>query len=570
MNIINIVLLKIVLLPGALYRKLGVNTSQLETIVSTKLLMDDRRPNTFQQASHRHKNRETTKATLYTMFLSILLGAFFIVSFSFGTNVVSQLTFFFSMFIFMLASTLISDFTSVLIDVRDNYIILPKPVNDKTVLVARLLHILIHICKILLPMVLPGVIYMFAKHGTAAGLIMFILSLFVVLFTLFLINAIYIIILRITTPQKFQNVISYFQIIFAIVIYASYQLLPRMINSVGVVNIDLSNYPAMLLAPSYWFAVAWNTLYTLSGNAIAIFLTICSFLIPVLCMIVMVKYLAPSFNKKLSLISTSDAGNITIPTKKTQQQKTSYSQWLANFFTRSGAERTGFLFTWKMTSRSKDFRIKVYPSVGYIIVYVFVMFFNMHNVSLQSLQNNSPQGRTIIIIALYMSSLLVLIALNQMIYSDKFKSAWIFYTAPVAAPGAIISGAVKSIIFKFYVPIILLIAFAGFALVGIQFLPNLVLAVLNVIFVSVLSAYLSFKALPFSRPQNTSQKAGSFIKNLFRMSILIVLGVIHYMLYPITPVIFILAILAAIATWYVMDSIKKTSWNQLAAADDLL
>jgi len=570
MNIINIFLLRLVLLPRKLYKKLGINTAQLQTILTTKLLIDDRRPNSFQQASGKRKDKVPTTATLGTMFLSVVLGATFLFSFSVGDNIVTQLTLFFSMFIFMLAATLISDFTSVLIDVRDNYIILPKPVNDKTVVVARLLHIFIHICKIVLPMVLPGVTYIVVEHDIAAGLMLFILSLFAVLFTLFLINAIYILILRITTPQKFQNVISYFQIVFAIIIYASYQLIPRVLGPMGAVNVDFANYPAMLLAPPYWFAVAWHALYTLSGNMVAVALTVCSFLIPVLCMITVVKYFAPSFNKKLALISGSDAGSTKVSNKTTKRHTTTYSQWLASLFTKSGAERTGFLFTWKMTARSKDFKIKVYPSAGYIVVYIFVMFFNMHHFSLQSLQNNSAQGRGVIVLALYMTSLLVLIALNQMIYSEKCKAAWIFYTAPVATPGAVISGAVKSIILKFYMPIILVIACTGFTLIGISFLPNVLLAVLNVIFVSALSAYFSFKALPFSRPQNTSQQSGSFIKNLFRMLILIILGIIHYLLYVITPAIIILAMLAAIATWYVLDSIKKTSWNRLATAEDLL
>jgi ABC-2 type transport system permease protein len=396
------------------------------------------------------------------------------------------------------------------------------------------------------------------------------LSLFAVLFTLFLINAVYILILRITTPQKFQSIISYFQIVFAILIYSSYQIMPRLIHTTETLNINFADYPLMKLAPPYWFAVAWNTLYTLSGDAVAIVLTICSFLIPVLCIIAVVKYFAPSFNKKLTLIAGSDAGNMNNSKAVVKEHKTTYSQWLANLFAKEDTERTGFLFTWKMTARSKDFKIKVYPSVGYLVVYVFIMFFNTHHFSLQGLQEGSTQGKSIIIVALYMTSLLVLMALNQMIYSDKFKAAWIFYTAPVAVPGAVIIGAVKSVILKFYMPVILVIACIGFALIGIGFLPNLLLAVLNVIFVSALHTYLSFKALPFSRPQNVKVQSGSFIKNLFRMIILIVLGIIHYVLYAITPVIIILAVLAAIAAWYVMDSIKKTSWSQLAVAEDLL
>src|SRR5690349_20744112 len=142
MNFINQILLKFVLLPEKLYRKNGVNIKQLRSILATKLLMDDRRPASLMAGRRRQKeSKEINKATLTTMFVSALIGCLFLFSFALNTAIIAQLTFYFTYFIFMLASTLISDFTSVLIDVRDNYIIMPKPVSDRTMLLARLLHI---------------------------------------------------------------------------------------------------------------------------------------------------------------------------------------------------------------------------------------------------------------------------------------------------------------------------------------------------------------------------------------------------------------------------------------------
>src|SRR3954470_18267035 len=106
MNIVNDFLLRMALVPGLLYERLGVNTVQLKTIVSTKLLIDDRRPNTFQQASQKHKQKETTRATVGTMLISVVLGCTFLFAFAISENRTTQLTLFFSMFIFMLASTL--------------------------------------------------------------------------------------------------------------------------------------------------------------------------------------------------------------------------------------------------------------------------------------------------------------------------------------------------------------------------------------------------------------------------------------------------------------------------------
>ena len=219
MNIVNRFFLKLVLLPKKLYAGAGVNTVQLQSILSVKLMMDDRRPNTFQQTQQRKKEKQVSTATLGTMLVSAILGLMFLLVFGIGQNVVTQLTLYFSMFIFMLASTLIADFTSVLIDIRDNFIIMPKPVNDRTVVVARLLHIFIHICKLILPMTLPAFIYIIVKFGSAASLPFVLMVLLATMFTIFLINMVYIIILRITTPEKFKSIISYIQIAFAIIIY---------------------------------------------------------------------------------------------------------------------------------------------------------------------------------------------------------------------------------------------------------------------------------------------------------------------------------------------------------------
>jgi len=69
--------------------------------------------------------------------------------------------------------TLIADFTAVLIDVRDNFIIIPKPINDKTFVLSRLLHIFIHLCKSVIPMCLPALIMLAVQNGFMAGSIFF-------------------------------------------------------------------------------------------------------------------------------------------------------------------------------------------------------------------------------------------------------------------------------------------------------------------------------------------------------------------------------------------------------------
>src|SRR5438309_10827690 len=109
MNVINQLLLKVILLPHSAYERLGVNTIHLRSILKTKLIMDDRRPNTFQQLQQKKSGKPVRFATLGTILISTLMGLFFLVSFSIGKDYTNHLTFYFFMYIVLLSSTLISD-----------------------------------------------------------------------------------------------------------------------------------------------------------------------------------------------------------------------------------------------------------------------------------------------------------------------------------------------------------------------------------------------------------------------------------------------------------------------------
>jgi ABC-2 type transport system permease protein len=94
-------------------------------------------------------------------------------------------------------------------------------------------------------------------------------------------------------------------------------------------------------------------------------------LLPVVSIWAVIRFFAPSFNRKLAMISGSDVSSVET-TKKKKQPRSSYAAVLARLFTKRGTEQMSFLFTWKITARSRDFRMKVYPAIGYLFVYVIV------------------------------------------------------------------------------------------------------------------------------------------------------------------------------------------------------
>lgn len=557
------------MLPSPIYKSMGADVAQLKSILSIKLTMDDRRPNAFQQARKNRggKAKTISWATLGTMFLSALMGGMFVFSFLLGENDVTRLTIYFSFFIFFLASILITDFTSVLIDIRDNYIILPKPVNDKTFVLSRLLHILIHVCKLVIPMSLGGLIMMGYRHGAWGVIVLFVMIILATLFSIFLINALYILILKVTTPEKFKNIISYFQILFTICFYAGYQVVPRMIDKAVFQQLDVNNYWFSWLAPSYWFANGWQFFYSFPLEIKVILGCLLSIAVPLLSIWVVIKYFAPSFTQKLSMIGGSEGGETAqVRVSRNGTNKTTISERLAKIFTRGSAERMGFILTWKMTTRSRDFKMKVYPSLGYILVYVVLVFMRGKHLSLEDIQSQTGAGRIIILGVMYFSSFIMFIALGQLAYSDKYKAAWVYFITPIKTPGNVLLGSIKSIIAKFYLPIAILTSVIAFALIGGGVVINLLLGLFNQLLIFGVVGYLSLRTFPFSQQQNMSSKTSNFIRGIFTFLVPVFICMLHYFAYPYWYITLAFCILSAIATYVVMDSIKNKTMAEVGGS----
>ena len=564
MTIVDKIFLWLFLSASPLYRRMNVNISHLKAILTAKLTIDNRRPSTFDQMQRRNEKKELNKATLNTMLSSLVVGGIILLSFGISPDLTSRLTIYFSMFIFFLAATLISDFTSVLIDVKDNMIIVPKPVNDATFVTYRLLHISIHISKVLLPMLLPAIIFLFIK-GLSMVIVPFVFMAFMAtLFTIFLVNAIYILILKITTPEKFKSIISYIQIGFAVIIYGAYQFLPRLADAPASNNLQMSQLKYIRLLPPFWFAETCESFRAFTFGNMQLLSLALSIIVPALSMVIVIKYLAPSFTQKLSLINSSAA-----EIKKSDRDKShsvkrqsSWIEYLAGKITSGAVELTGFLFTWKMMGRSREFKIKVYPTFGYVLVIFLLLTLDGKSGSLSEITSLSGKGKIFLILLIYFSSLISITALAQLSGSEKYRASWIFNVSPLISPGPVITGALKSVIISFVLPFFLLFILSGIPVIGLRIVPHLLLGFINVVALCSLLAYFYLKKLPFTQPPSTTSSF-TFINSMLTLILSFVFGLIHLRFFD-NPIVLMIACLVAIAIiLFFFSLIRKKQWENV-------
>lgn len=563
--------LYIIALFNPLWKKMGVNTDQLRAILDVKLKMDDRRPNAYTGMRQQAQNKPRKNGSWALVLVSLLMGFFYLFIFMIGTSLVLQFFLWFSVFTVMMSITLISDFTSVLIDVKDNFVILPRPVNDKTVVVSRLLHIMVHISKIVGPLALPAFAYICFRYGIGPGLWFGILVLLVSVFCIFLINTVYLVALKFTTPQRFKELLNYLQIAFSIIVFATYYLAPRLVQKSQLSKINLADYPWVNFMPTYWFARAWLSVAGLDFSGFSLAYIALSIVVPFASLWLVVKVFAPSFNRKLGMLGGGESETVKRPVVRANSgNKKPFYKTLARLSSKNRLEQLSFELVWMITGRSREFKLKVYPSLAYVVVYFAYFLLNGKQGSPGEAWAKLPETNMFILL-IYISSFAFITAISNIVYSDKFKAAWVYYAAPVKTPGEILIGAFKATLVKFFLPFYIVIVLFSLSVWGFRILPDLLLGFVNVVLINLFFAVVYLRKLPFSSQLNVKQNAGTFLKGLLIMAIPGSIGFAHFGLRYIgtgsgwiyLSMVVLFGLISAAALYLLYARYRETAWEKL-------
>lgn len=595
----NKFILFLIMLPSGLWRSLGADTAQLHAILKAKLLMDNRKPLSFgNNRGVEHKKKKDRKYTVWlTMLLSFFMGIMYVLPILITAfDVVIGLTFFYTMFVFVFTFTLITDFANVLIDTKDKFILFPRPVNDRTIMLSRLLYIMIYLLRLVIPMSIPAWITFGIIKGWKGALFFPIPVLLMVFVVLFLVSAMYIIMLRVAKPGKFKDVLNYFQIGFSIVFFVFWMMSSNMIDPEAFQSLEVATYDWVKFLPSYWMATCWalvdSTAKVLPGTG---WMSILAIVFPVVSLWATVKYLAPTFTKSLV---ASDNNVETRPVLKKDKLKTKAGaarmyKW-ADLFNKDHASKAGFILTWLQTSRSRNFKMRVFPSFAYVPVYFFYIL-TRGGSSFSEVWEGLAEG-TGYIGLLYLTTFVIMQAINYITMSEQYKAAWVYYSAPVDKPGQIIAGAYKAMWVKYFLPFMAAISLFVVAVWGPFVIFDVILAVVNITLFSVVIMRISNRALPFSKKE---QMKDSGLKTIVRvigtLLLMGVLAVTHIALVGLsapaesdftidlsaffntrwlTIISFslklVFLILSSVFLWLIFDSLKNTDWKSLQKAEQYI
>jgi len=562
------IFLRFVTLLNPILKKTGVDTDQLHIILKVKLMMDERRPKTAFAAKRNTTANNSGKVqnpifiSIMTVVLGIFIGAILFLS---KAPYVAQ-TLYFIIFMVMMSLTLISDFTSVLIDPRDQFILLPRPVNDRTVAVARILHISIYITRLALLQGIGGIIMAGFVDGPFAGILFFIQILEATFLSIFTVNIVYLVLMKFVSPQKFKDIISYFQIGFSVLIFGTYYLLPKLINVSALADISLLSHWWAYTLPPVWIA-ALNELLLHPGRSdvITAVLAVIGLVMPVIGLWLVAKVLAPGFNKRLSIIATSD-GNSNSAVNIKKAGKFSLIDKIGAVIAPDPVENAGFNITRKLAARTREFKLKVYPSFAYVPIYFLYFTLKGSGTSVSDSMDKMRNGHSYVFL-IYLCTFILMTVLSNISMSSKYKSAWVYYALPVDQPGKILSGMYKAIITLYFLPYCLVIGIASVVIWGPQTINDSIVAFLVCTIYGMLVALFMVKGLPFSKPVVTKQSGGRIITSLMMLAFIGGIGYGHYCIMQWENVIWIAIIPLLFINWIMFYYYKRQTWDNIEFVD---
>ncbi|UZM99407.1 hypothetical protein OL548_03330 [Lysinibacillus sp. MHQ-1] len=256
-------------------------------------------------------------------------------------------------------TSLISDFSSVLLDVRDKSILLTKPISARTINAAKFMHIFIYLFYLTIALTgIPLLVSLFTQ-----GIVFFLLTVLeIILINLFIVAItaiLYIAILRFFDGEKLKDMINYVQIALSLMLMIGYQVL---IRSFEFVDLDMTvsfHWWSLFLIPM-WFAAPFDLLLNGDTSLLTILYSIFAVIIPILSIGLYIK-LIPTFERNLQkLLSTS---------KSKKEKHNRLKTYLLAMLCRTHEERAFFRFASLMMKQEREFKLKVYPSLGFFIYY---------------------------------------------------------------------------------------------------------------------------------------------------------------------------------------------------------
>ncbi|WP_353893991.1 hypothetical protein PRVXH_000763 [Proteinivorax hydrogeniformans] len=482
----NFLVLKLLEKFRFLFKLTGVNFYTMLSILKVKLTMDQRRVPTLMAAQEPKEGNYFLKSLLPYF----IIGMFMVFFIFLPTPIFFTMNLVYGLTLFMLITTMISDFSSVLLDVTEKDILLSKPVDHKTLNLAKIMHILIYLLTLLLVMCGPIMIAGTVRYGFVFLSIFFVQLFFIAGFSIFITSVLYFLILRFFNSERLKDIINYFQIGFSVAMVVGFQLIGRAYDFVDIEAMFTVNWYNFLI-PTAWYSAPYALLFDDKTDLSFIWLSVLGVFSSILFIFTYIKFVAPYFEKNLSKLNDNSG------TKKISVFTRIFKRW-ASLICINKTEKVFYIFTKRLIGGERNFKLRMYPNLA--LGAFFPLIFLLNNViggesireGIQAMKGGNY------FLYMYFSIILFSSSLSLLATSDSYKAAWMYRVIPTGPMAYIHSGAVKSLIIQYILPAFMIASSFFILVIGASSILNLLLIFLNTVFIILVLFNISDKHMPFT------------------------------------------------------------------------
>ncbi|WP_251861471.1 ABC transporter permease [Clostridium sp. Marseille-Q2269] len=471
-----------------IYDKLGVNYTSMRTILKLKLLMDNRRVPTI----YKDKENENKKNTfIKSLLLYGLMGIFLAVFIFIPSPMIVKMSINIGAIMFLIMSTMIADFSSVLLDLGDKNILNTKPIDQRTINAAKTTHILIYITSIAGAIAGPTLIAGVIRYKFKFFIIFFFQIILLSFFTIFITAILYYFILKIFDGEKLKDIINYFQIVLSIVLALGYQIIPRVFDINGV-NMNFEIKWWSYLVPPVWFGAPYSLIIEHNTGIQYVLLSIMCVVIPIIIFGIYYKFIVPYFEENLQKLDSSTSKKGTIEEDKGLRKKR-----YACIFCRDKIENIFFRFSRNMISTERKLKLKLYPTLAFAVIFPFIMMIGSFSKykSVSKALNKFSKGNYYF--GIYLAVFMLVAGIELLSQSEKYKGSWIYMVLPIESPGKIQKGVLKGFILRYISPVFFSICIVFLIMCGLRILPDIIVMFFSMLILIVVIQNLYKKELPF-------------------------------------------------------------------------
>lgn len=518
------VLIKILNRLKWIFSKTEVDFELLISILTLKLTLDERKSPINVNDAKEKKVKGLKANLLMLVFVGFFVGLMMTTPF----DLYYKITIVASMDLFFMVMYMVSDFSGVLLDVRDKNIIMIKPVNQQTMNAARIIHIVYYMIAMFLALNLMSIVIGTGVYGPKillAFLVMMIaLSFLIVIITTILYSSL----LERFSGEKLKDIINIFQIVLSIATILAYQLAARIFEFVDfqlTINVKWWTY----LIPPAWYAGLFKVIVEGSSDPSYIIMAVTGLVVPILSGMVLIKWIFPKFESYLMKLQIEDGIFIS---KNNLGSKLKVMMF--NIFSKDHTELAFIKFSDSNLSRDRKLKLMIYPNQAISILFPFIILFPIIQGSEGLLEGITGLKGTMAYVALYMSSMFFSTNFDFVQYSEKFEASFIYDSFPIKNKNIIMTGALKAYYFKYVLPGMIVMSAIFVLLCGVVSIWGVLLVNVMTLLLLAIKINVSKLSLPFSRemiPGGNKNIGATFVY----MGICGVLAAVHFFLIKNSP-----------------------------------